>query len=895
VSLSVGDRLGRYEILGPIGAGGMGEVWKALDTELERTVAVKVLPESVAEDPSRLERFQREARALAALSHPNLLDIYDVGSTNGLHYAVTELLEGDTLRQKIPTSGLPWQKVAAMGAAAADGMAAAHGKGIVHRDLKPENLFVTADGRVKILDFGLAKVEEDFDPAGETGTLTPAGTEAGTIMGTPGYMAPEQVKGKPADPRSDIFALGCVLYEMVAGHRAFGGDTGMEVMAAILKEEPPQLSSSGAAVPVDLERAIHRCLEKRPEARFQSSADLAYSLRRIGAGATSPVMATPSGDRSIDGRRWRWWHVAVAALLVVVTAGIAWRMLAPPSSETETADSGTTLDPNRVAVVPFVNRAGDSSLDALCQRAADEIAGQLSEMEDLQVVPPGAVASELAAGPTDAGLDPRILVADVAEGTSAGLVFTGVIDATGDGVELRGVLEDTVAGRVVRAFAPVTADPLSPGQAIRELAKVVYICASDHLHPSLAFGAGEEWPDVETYQEFVKRMRLLDRENFVPFFELFQANPQLTRMRLGVVLAFLDNQSLKSAGEMLDSEHLDEANLNRHQAAVTRALRLWVGGQYDVAYRLFRDELTESPQNTLLRHAAARCALFANRPAATVALCRDRVPDRVAPPVVDVMIAGDAATAQHILDEDQAAVEILNRVCSDVSSTVTDWCLWRQISLLGAVGETERMEALLEETIDRNFVRYDVATARIDSSHELRAHGFHDASDAMAEKALELLVALCGRGPPESCPGLAEAWLKALLITGRNQEAAELAASLDREELSWISAWCLPGIAAARVGDTTTARSCFERLADPPTESDPRFDMTRVGDLKVGQAMIAAQLGELDEALYLLRTGISEGALRIDLNLNLHELRHNIFLEPLWDHPEFQEIMRPKG
>ncbi|RLA50604.1 MAG: hypothetical protein DRQ98_12645, partial [Gammaproteobacteria bacterium] len=220
MSLSQGDRLGRYEILGPIGAGGMGEVWRARDTELDRQVAVKILPESFASDEDRLERFHREAKALAALSHPNLLDIYDVGSTDGIHYAVTELLEGDTLRERITPSGLPWKKVTSIGAAVADGLAAAHGRGIIHRDLKPENLFITADGRVKILDFGLAAVHEEADADAKTATIT----EAGTVMGTPGYMAPEQVKGKQADARSDIFSLGCVIYEMASGHRAFGGD-----------------------------------------------------------------------------------------------------------------------------------------------------------------------------------------------------------------------------------------------------------------------------------------------------------------------------------------------------------------------------------------------------------------------------------------------------------------------------------------------------------------------------------------------------------------------------------------------------------------------------------------------------------------------------------------------
>ncbi len=297
MSLSQGDRLGRYEVLGPIGAGGMGEVWRARDTDLEREVAIKVLPEAVASEPRRVERFRREARALAALSHPNLLEIHDVGSTEGVDYVVTELLEGDSLRSAIPPSGLPWQKVAEVGAAVADGLAAAHGKGIVHRDLKPENLFVTSDGRVKILDFGLASMDEEIEVDGDSPTVT----EAGAVLGTVGYMAPEQLRGRPADSRSDVFSLGCVLYEMASGRRAFTGATGVEIMAAILKEEPPQLSSSGAAVPVDLERTVHRCLEKRPEARFQSAADLAYSLKK--PGIESIGAGDGDGGRHRFGRR----------------------------------------------------------------------------------------------------------------------------------------------------------------------------------------------------------------------------------------------------------------------------------------------------------------------------------------------------------------------------------------------------------------------------------------------------------------------------------------------------------------------------------------------------------------------------------------------------------------
>jgi serine/threonine protein kinase len=233
--LSAGDRLGRYEILGALGAGGMGEVYRAHDERLDRDVAIKVLPADVAQDPDRLARFEREARAVARLEHPNILAIHDFGTEDDITYAVAELLEGETLRERVPSGGVGWQKAAEIGGAIANGLDAAHGKGIVHRDLKPENIFLTSDGRVKILDFGLALVTEQLDAEGDTATLTPAGTVPGTFMGTVGYMSPEQVRGKPADQRSDIFALGCVLYEMLTGENAFSRDSAADIQAAILK------------------------------------------------------------------------------------------------------------------------------------------------------------------------------------------------------------------------------------------------------------------------------------------------------------------------------------------------------------------------------------------------------------------------------------------------------------------------------------------------------------------------------------------------------------------------------------------------------------------------------------------------------------------------------------
>jgi Tol biopolymer transport system component len=281
LTLPSGSKIGPYEILAPLGAGGMGEVYRARDSKLDRDVAVKVLPAHLNESPDALARFEREAKAVAALSHPGILAIYDFGAHEGRAYAVMELLEGETLRERLAGGALPMRKAVEAGAQIARGLAAAHDKGIVHRDLKPENVFLTTDGRVKILDFGLARARA-ATAAGETNSPTLARpTDPGTVLGTAGYMSPEQVRGKDADVRSDIFSLGCVLHEMLTGKKAFARETGAETMTAILKEDPPEIADSGVAAPPSLERLVRHCLEKRPEERFQSARDVAFDLETI--------------------------------------------------------------------------------------------------------------------------------------------------------------------------------------------------------------------------------------------------------------------------------------------------------------------------------------------------------------------------------------------------------------------------------------------------------------------------------------------------------------------------------------------------------------------------------------------------------------------------------------
>ena len=317
--LTSGTKLGPYEIQSSLGAGGMGEVYRARDTRLGRDVALKILPESFAREADRLHRFEQEARAVAALNHPNILAVFDIGESNGAPYLVSELLEGETLRSVIDRGALAPRKAIDYGVQIAQGLAAAHEKGVVHRDLKPENVFVTKDARIKILDFGLAKLAQKATGAASDGaTMTSSHTAMGVVMGTASYMAPEQVRGEAADPRTDIFGFGAVLYEMVSGKRAFRRDTTAETMTAVLKEDPPELTETGHPVPPTLDRIVRRCLEKNPEQRFQSAKDLSFALSAL-SGTDSSAAARILQSR----RRLPAWSWAAAALIAIFVA-TAW-------------------------------------------------------------------------------------------------------------------------------------------------------------------------------------------------------------------------------------------------------------------------------------------------------------------------------------------------------------------------------------------------------------------------------------------------------------------------------------------------------------------------------------------------------------------------------------------
>jgi TolB-like protein/Flp pilus assembly protein TadD len=383
--LTRGTRLGEYEIESLLGSGGMGEVYRAHDVRLNRPVAIKVLPAILSSSSERLRRFEQEARAAAALNHPNILAVYQLGDYQGAPYLVSELLEGGTLREEIRRGSMSPHKATESAIQVARGLAAAHEKGIVHRDLKPENIFIVKDGRVKILDFGLAKLIGRHDGSDDNAPTLDNETEPGVVLGTVGYMSPEQVRGQAIDHRTDIFAFGVILYEMLTGKRAFHAETKAETMAAILREEPQRISQIWPGTPPALQKIVQRCLEKNPERRFQSASDLAFGLETLSGSDSSRISAGTSLAKSRV--PWRWLAlcavVSAAVITLILFATLGYRRDRFPGGTGKAMHSDEI---HSLAVLPLQNLSGDAAQEYFADGMTEELTADLSKIGAVRVI-----------------------------------------------------------------------------------------------------------------------------------------------------------------------------------------------------------------------------------------------------------------------------------------------------------------------------------------------------------------------------------------------------------------------------------------------------------------------------------------------------------------------------
>ncbi len=392
----IGRTVSHYRITGEIGAGGMGVVYRAHDEALDREIAVKVLPAQFAADPQRRARFEREARAAARLSHPGIVQVYDFGVAEGMAFAVSELVEGCNLREHLGGHGLPWREAVAGAMQIAAALAAAHEKGIVHRDLKPENVMVDPSGRLKVLDFGLARIMEPGEVSATQATVSDSLTGAGTILGTVGYMAPEQLRGQDVDARADVFAFGCLFYEMLSGRRAFVGESQADTISAILNADPPPVASAVTGLPTALDLVIRRCLQKRREDRFASAHDVQVALETASSdlGAPAPLASAPRGRRRAGGRHTRSLAglAVLAVLAAIAVAFLAGRSGRAPTSATDPAATTAATPPpvaeaeqNSIAVLPFADLSAAGDQEYFADGMTEELLNTLAKLPELRV------------------------------------------------------------------------------------------------------------------------------------------------------------------------------------------------------------------------------------------------------------------------------------------------------------------------------------------------------------------------------------------------------------------------------------------------------------------------------------------------------------------------------
>ncbi len=860
--LTPGTSLGPYRILAPIGAGGMGEVYRARDARLDRDVAIKVLPVDVSRDPDRLTRFEREAKALAALSHPNILIIHDFGREGEVAYAVTEVLDGVNLRRRIEEGVLPWREAVKIGAEIADGLSAAHAAGIVHRDLKPENVIITRDGRVKVLDFGLAKAQRGPLAEIETVTSVPPGTAAGTVLGTVGYMAPEQVRGESADHRSDIFAFGCVLYEMLTGRRAFRGSTAVDTLGAILKDQPPEVALTHPEVIPELDLLVSHCLEKAPERRFQSAHGLAFDLRSL---LTSSVVTRPAPARP---RYRRWWMgagIALGALVLAVAVArwAPWRALRP----------APVLDLAKVVVVPFENHTGDPSLDSFGAQIPDAVARGAAQVSDMTVMPVNTPVGEVGGRSSAAELTA------LSRANGAGLVASGAYYLTGDDLQIQAKLFDAVKGRVVLTFQPITG-------SIRERAFLLEPLRQRVLGAVAWYGLGIDPGLVHAPTLDAHAAYMLGRESFgldytravEHFNRALALDPDFAMVWPWIWASYSNLGRCEEAARAL-------ADMEARRERLTALERLWVS-----ATRALHEDRQAEAMDILRQIGSAASGrmlylvsyleglseLKRNHPRAAVA-CLTQATDL--PPshreISQLWWRTVLASAYHMLGEYETELKVASEGAREFPDILGFYS--RQAAALAALGRVAELDRLVDETLALRARTGSAGAVMRIAATELRAHGYREAGLEMAQRA----VAWYRERPAAEAAGLEGSLLYALICAERWTEAKAIADAQLAKSPNDVDALGCVGTLAARLDDPARARQVAAQLRD-------REPDCRGGDAVYWRACIVVQLGDAREGMALLKEAMARG---FAFNSGVHS---DPDLEPLWGDPEFKEFIRPK-
>ena len=867
MTLGPGDRLGRYEILAPLGAGGMGEVYRARDDRLDREVAIKVMPEGVAQDPERLSRFEREAKAVASLSHPNILEIFDFGTDGEITYAVAELLEGQSLREWV-TRGLgDWRSALTICAAIADGLAAAHKSQIIHRDLKPENVFLTDDDQVKILDFGLAKILHAEAATGlrDEAPTASMGTDPGSVMGTAGYMSPEQVRGEPVDHRTDIFALGCLLHELLCGRRAFPGNSAAEIATGILTRPSTPLQQAGCDLPVDVQPIVDRCLEKSPANRFQDSGDLSFALRSLTTGSGS-------GDPPPAPRLRRGWRWMVAAGIVVAAVAGAVYLRDRPTTEVP-VETTTGLNPNLVAVAPFENRTGNAELDDLGLVTADWLTNTLARIDAIDVVPIG-LGVESRAGVTSP--------LEVADATGAGIVVTGSYSLDGDTLRFQTNLTDAIQGSLLRSIQPTTGPVDQPMACVESLAsEVAGAVASLFAAWDRAFDQNFQAPSFEAYREYTAGLEYFavdNRKAFEHWNRATEIDPGFVSPQLMMVSLLKAVGKFAEAQAVVDSVSEQRQRMNPFERVWLEYHTAMLDGDSQRALAQMRLSIEMAPRSTLIRFGLTRNLLLCARPHEALAVISEIDDlDHWAGYGPCSFLYNLKVNAEHVIGLFEDELTTANQGM-DVCGNEVRFQIARARAQIG-MGAVERVEDAVNEGLKASDARSRSPRLFSVVARELDAHGHPVLALELAERGVIELQEYLDSGEAAEWGRIRYAQL--LVMIGRLDEANQVLLALndeipnDDDILGWL------GIVAAQSGDSEAAVHYSAMLRDVENSY-------LRGWFSFYRAAIAAHLGRPDEALSLLRGAFSRG---FPWSVDLHS---SLELKPLRGHPEFEAILHPE-
>ncbi len=870
----VGDSVGPYRILAKLGEGGMGEVYKAHDEKLDRFVALKVLHTTRATDPGFRDRFQREARAVAALTHPNIVTVHSIEEHDGSPFLTMELVEGRTLAELIPGGGAPLTQFLQIAIPLSDAVAAAHARGITHRDLKPVNVMVTSDGRLKVLDFGLAKLTEtSAAPGGFTALPTEQLTGHGQIVGTVAYMSPEQAEGKSVDHRSDIFSLGIILYELATGRKPFTGDTNVSLLSSILRDTPASVSERNGAIPREIARLIRRCLEKDPAQRLQSALDLKHELedlRSEGTSAISVPASIPGGEAPAAKtspatsqisivlpapRRLLAWVGAVGAVLLLV--GGYWISGRGRTPAPDTPASRTAVGSDRVTVARFENRTGDATLDPIGDMVADAIKRELPQL---------------------AFLGRPILRAE--SRANQQVAVTGAYYLDGQNLRIQGSLADS-SGTLLYAIEPAVSPRTDASKAVDLVRERMLGAVATFTDPNFAAGTSVRPPLYGAYREFMAGIDLFADEPLkaiANFKRATELDPD-----------FFSAWSLMATAYSNMGDRVNQAQILERMSAMRD--RLTPAERYQLAWAIhsFEGRLLDAlkalrevekldPDDLVTNYLIGFYELRLNRPQATIDQYGKVNAERWNASTTGGWRYTRLTSANHLLgrhEEELRIAQVAKGLFPSSLATRND-----QLFALAALGRMDDLRKAIDDTQAVTVLGggTPAGSMRV-AAEELRVHGHRAEAIEWAKRA----VAWYRNQPALFLTTAANRQALALALYGAEdwREAGTIASALLKEQPGNTVYVTLAGAIAARQGDRALATKHAAALAQASSAPGGANELRR--------AQLAALLGEREQAVQFLRDAFAHG---LSMSVGLHR---NIDLEPLRGYAPFDDLMKPKG